>query len=270
MFKQRLITALLLAPLALLAIYYSNLFILVGVVMLLVVTSGFEWLQLIPVTHVGAKLGFLVCLLLATALIHLVFDYWLGLGLCLWLFISIALCSFPKSQAIWGYPAIVMMFALILLPLFSQSFITIYQQNQGKALIVYLILLVWGADVGGYIVGKTWGKHHFIPLVSPGKTVEGLLGGAILTLLVAIAGYVYFDQLTDGTLGHQPTYWLSFAMFVFIMALVGDLFISMLKRRVKLKDTGNLFPGHGGMLDRMDSFIAATPAFCFALYLTPV
>lgn len=266
MFRQRLITGLILAPLILLSIFYSNLVVFIGVTSVLLVACGTEWLQLIPFSHLRSKVAFLAGLLIAMTLIHLVFYYWLGLGLFIWFLILFALCTYPKSQFLWGTPLVVVIFSMVLLPLFSQSLINIYQMPDGKALIVYLLFLVWGADIGGYFAGKLWGQHKLISAVSPGKTIEGVIGGSILTTLVALLAYFYFQSNFGLFLSHKVLLWMAMAIFVFIMALIGDLFISMLKRRVHLKDTGNLIPGHGGILDRLDSLIAAAPAFYSALY----
>lgn len=266
MFKQRLITGLIMAPLILLSIFYSNLLVFITVATVLLIACSIEWLQLIPLTKLKSQLIFLVCLLITMTLVHFVFCYWLGLGLFVWLLILIALCTFPKSQLLWGAPITVIIFSIVLLPLFSQSLINIYQMPDGKALIVYLLFLVWGADIGGYFAGKLWGKHKLIPTVSPGKTIEGVIGGGILSAIVALLAYLYFQHNSEPMILHPIILWMTMAIAVFIMALIGDLFISMLKRRVHLKDTGHLIPGHGGILDRLDSLIAAAPAFYAALY----
>ena len=263
MFKQRLITALVLVPLVFLALYYSNLTCFTAVAVFVLIACGMEWLQLIPLTNGKSKLIFLLAMLVGMALIHLIFNIWLGLGFFIWLLISLAICTFPKTQQYWSCPYRVAAVAIVLLPLFAQSLINIYMQPNGKALIVFLLLLVWAADIGAYLAGKLCGQHKLIPNVSPGKTIEGLLGGAVLCLLVGVTGYLYFQPHPQSSL--VP--WLIMTGFVFVMALVGDLFISMLKRHVGIKDTGNIFPGHGGILDRLDSLIAAAPAFYFMYHV---
>jgi len=135
----------------------------------------------------------------------------------------------------------------------------LHQRSHGSDLIVYLLCLVWAADIGAYLAGKCWGRHKLIPRVSPGKTVEGMMGGFLLTMLVAFVAYWYF----------RPVYsflWFVIAAGIMLISLLGDLFISMLKRRRNLKDTGQIFPGHGGVLDRLDSLIAALPLFYLGLH----
>lgn len=258
MFRQRLLTTLLLVPLVLGAILYANFWVFASVIVVMIMACGLEWLQLIPVNHLPAKILMMALLIFAALLVHYVFGYWLLIGLGIWAFIILAIILYPKSQLIWGNALTVGTLCLVLLPLFGQSLISLYEMEGGRELIIYLLFLVWGADIGAYIAGKLWGKHKLIPQVSPGKTLEGFAGGFLLSMIVAVAGYCYFRP-------QAPLIWASVALTVFIISLAGDLFISMLKRRSKLKDTGHLLPGHGGVLDRLDSLIAAAPAFYFGL-----
>ena len=125
---------------------------------------------------------------------------------------------------------------------------------QGKDLIVYIFCLVWAADVGAYVTGRLWGKHKLIPQVSPGKSVEGALGGLASVLIISLLAYFYFKPT-------QVTLWFLLAGLISLISIVGDLFISILKRRCHVKDTGRIFPGHGGILDRFDSLIAVLPVY---------
>ncbi len=132
----------------------------------------------------------------------------------------------------------------------------------GGWLMLYLFTLVWVADIGAYFSGKAWGKRKLAPAISPGKTWEGVLGGVLLNLLWIAVAYYW-----SGGWG------LSFGLFMLaslaavIVSVPGDLGESILKREAGVKDSGNLLPGHGGILDRIDSVVAAAPVFVSAMYL---
>ena len=258
MFKQRLITAIVLVFLVLFAIYYANIWVLRGAVLLLILASAWEWTQLIPINWFVNKVIFTLVLLLVVALGHDGFHAWFLGGLVLWVGILLAILTFPVSQKFWGYRMIIGAACFFLLPLFAGSLVAIYEHVQGKSLIVYLLFIVWATDVGAYLAGKLLGGHKLIPRVSPGKTVEGALGGFLMAMIVAAIGYFYFRP-------HAIAIWFVVATATILISMVGDLFISMLKRRSNLKDTGRIFPGHGGVLDRLDSLIAAAPLFCYGL-----
>lgn len=258
MFRQRLITSLILIPLVLLILFYAPYSLWTGLIALLILACAWEWLQLIPLQQSSLKIIFLAGILAAMLLIPWVMNYWLITGLCIWVGIILAEAGFPASGRYWGYPGIVAVLALILLPLSFQSLVLLYQQPQGKPLFLYLLLVVWAADIGAYLAGKLCGKHKLIPQVSPGKSWEGVAGGLLLAFLVAFAGWGYFKPTATLT-------WFSLALSMIMISIAGDLFISMLKRRVGLKDTGTLIPGHGGFLDRLDSLIAVAPLFYFGI-----
>ncbi len=259
MFKQRLLTALLFAPILLLIIYCANRWIFASLFLLVLLGCVSEWLQLIPLKRRLLEFIFFILFLLMTELSHYGSRYWLGLGLFLWGLNLVAILKFPQSQSVWGYSWLVAAAGIFFLALFGHSIMKIYFLKQGQTLLIYLLFLVWAADSGAYVAGKKWGRHKLIPNVSPGKTVEGLIGGLLLLGIVSICGYFYFRP-------RDLDLWLLLALLTGVMATVGDLFVSMLKRRAKIKDTGHLIPGHGGLLDRLDSLIAASPLFYSGLY----
>lgn len=260
MFLHRLITSLILVPLVLVMIFYGHPWLLAGIILLVFLAASRECFQLIPLKKVTTQIGFFVILLGALWVCGYLFSYWLATGLFLWIFIILAILTFPGSQQYWGYPAVVASVCVILLPLFVQSIVHLYYLSDGKALLVYLLFLIWASDIGAYLSGKLIGKHKLIPQVSPGKSWEGVLGGVILAMLVAAVGALYFAP-------EAKLYWFFLAFCTVIISIFGDLFISILKRRCHLKDTGTLIPGHGGVLDRLDSLIAALPLFYFGLTL---
>jgi len=117
------------------------------------------------------------------------------------------------------------------------------------------LLWVWAADTGAYFAGRRFGKHKLAPSVSPGKTIEGLVGGMLLSLAVVVAVHQLAPIAIDATL----ILLLPVALVTVLASVLGDLFESMVKRFRGVKDSGNLLPGHGGMLDRVDSVTAALP-----------
>lgn len=257
MLKHRILTALVLVPLVLLGILYASPWFLGAIITLFVILAGWEWTQLIPLRTKIAKILFIVLLLFALACcarLSYVSQFWLMFGLGLWGVIVIAILTFPKSQSLWGHRLIVGGACCVLLPLFANTFAYVYMQAQGKGLIIYLLCFVWATDTGAYFAGKYWGDRKLIPAVSPGKTIAGAVGGFLLAMLVAAIAYRYFHP-------SSAIIWFVTNIVTAVISMFGDLFISMLKRRTHLKDTGRIFPGHGGILDRIDSLIAAFPFF---------
>lgn len=258
MFLQRLISALILVPLVLAGLWYGSIFGIGLVILVLLMLAGIECWQLIPTTRLITKALFLALLSAAVVACGQWYDMWLPAGLVLWGFIALGVLFFPQSQRFWGYDVVVAGVCLVTLPLFVQSLMHLVVLPQGKALLIYLLFLIWAADVGAYLAGKQWGTHKMIPEVSPGKSWEGLCGGLALSMVIATIGSYYLAH-------HLAWAWYGLALATVGISVFGDLFISVLKRRTHLKDTGALIPGHGGILDRIDSLIAAAPLFYFGL-----
>ena len=127
----------------------------------------------------------------------------------------------------------------------------------GPALLLYAVILIVAADTGAYFAGRTVGRLRLAPRVSPGKTWEGAIGGVCLALLIGLWGAAWFGVAAG------PMLVVSLAAASF--SIVGDLTESMLKRHARLKDSGSLFPGHGGLLDRIDSVTAGAPVLLLGL-----
>lgn len=143
---------------------------------------------------------------------------------------------------------------LVLVPLFI-ALIVLYRIGPEK--LLFSLLIVWAADAGAYFVGKRFGRVKLAPSISPGKTWEGVFGGLLVVAALAIVG----TRWTDASLAVL----LPFCLAVAALSIVGDLTVSMFKRTAGLKDSGSLFPGHGGVLDRIDSVAAAAPLFALGL-----
>jgi phosphatidate cytidylyltransferase len=132
---------------------------------------------------------------------------------------------------------------------------------QGEWLIFFLLLVTWASDTGAYYIGTLYGRHHLAPRISPKKTVEGLVGGLIGAIIVAyVARWWFLPELAGLDC-------LVLAILLTIAGLWGDLTESTLKRSAGMKDSGGILPGHGGMLDRLDSLLFAAPAFYYYLTL---
>jgi len=129
--------------------------------------------------------------------------------------------------------------------------------DHGAEHVLFLLVLVWAADVGAFFAGRHWGRHKLAPQVSPGKTWEGVAGGMVFGLLAAAAGAWWFSR--------PLVAFLILGAVVAAISVVGDLTESMFKRFAGLKDSGHVLPGHGGVLDRIDSITAAAPVFVLGL-----
>jgi phosphatidate cytidylyltransferase len=130
--------------------------------------------------------------------------------------------------------------------------------TRGPLLVLWLVLMVCAADIGAYFAGRAFGRRKLAPRVSPGKTVEGAIGGMLGVALMAAGGAVYFGLPIAAV--------TAFGMGVGIFSIIGDLTESMFKRAAALKDSGTLLPGHGGLLDRIDSVTAAAPLYALGLF----
>lgn len=163
-------------------------------------------------------------------------------------------------------PAHLLMRALIGIAVLVPSWIAITLMHAtpfiGGGLVLAFMLLVWGADSGAYVAGRTWGRDKLVSRVSPGKTWQGVWGALVAGALVSAGTAVWLDRLELAALAGLMVLGLA----TVLISIVGDLFESLVKRVAGVKDSGRLLPGHGGVLDRIDSLSAVLPlALCFLL-----
>lgn len=263
-FVQRTISALILGPLLLLAILFlegDGFSILLA---LLLLPAAWEWGRLSGQLRLWPHLGYVALLLvlfyvsrfLSVGWLLWVALFWWG-GALLWLW------RFPEKTG-WLFSTVACHLAgvVILIPAW-RSIELIHRQEQGVALLLVLLLLIWSADIGAYLVGRRFGERRLAPNVSPKKSIEGVAGGVAFSLLVATAAYHLMGWSTLGV----PLFLLSMAGVV-LFSIVGDLVESAYKRTAGIKDSGNLIPGHGGILDRVDSLTAAAPIFLYLLLIS--
>ncbi|MDD2559991.1 MAG: phosphatidate cytidylyltransferase [Bacteroidales bacterium] len=151
--------------------------------------------------------------------------------------------------------------SLAMVLLMRMAFLPSIQDNGNyhPVLLMSFFVLVWIADTSAYVIGSLFGKHKLFERISPKKTWEGFIGELIITIAAAVPAAHWFPEIFS--LGE----WMGFAAVIVVFGLLGDLFESLIKRTVQVKDSGNLIPGHGGLLDRMDTVLLAIPAL--SLYL---
>ncbi len=269
MLKYRLLTAFLLGPLILWAIYAmpENFFALFSLI--LVSFGAWEWSAFAGwVKPLQRKLFFIVNVFLFVAVLFLAnteLNIVIITASLLWWIICVPLLlSFPFQKNNFIHNRIVKTLVGIVLLLATLVSMVLIRNNPeyGSAFVLYLVLMIWFADSGAYFAGRALGKNKLIPNVSPGKTWEGVAGALIVTLVVALVAV----NLLNIPSSQSPAFVLITFVTV-IYSIVGDLSESMFKRMANIKDSGNLLPGHGGMLDRIDSLMSGLPVFIAGLWL---
>lgn len=182
-----------------------------------------------------------------------------AVGAAWWLGVLGLVIAHPRGAELWRRPAGRAAGLLALVPAWF-SLVHLHGGVDGPWWVLVLMFLIWGADTGAYFAGRLLGRHRLAPSVSPGKTWEGVIGGLAVALLAGSA----IAMAAGLTI---PSGFSVVAAVTVAASVVGDLGESLLKRAADRKDSGTLFPGHGGVLDRVDSLLAATPVFVLGLEL---
>jgi phosphatidate cytidylyltransferase len=181
-------------------------------------------------------------------------DFVLGLALAWWLVALGWILFAPRRAAPWS-AALAGVFALV--PAWLALMRLRLDLPNGAQWMLFALILVWVADMGAFFFGRRYGRVRLAPAVSPGKTWEGVLGGVVVATVVAVCGSLWFRV----PLG----FFLPLCITVVAFSIVGDLTESLLKRFAGIKDSGSVFPGHGGVMDRIDSVTGAAPVLLFGL-----
>lgn len=269
MLKQRLITAAVLIPLVVWAILALPSQIVLVLFTAVAGLAAWEWLSLINIKSTRSKLISLAFVLAAgTALGLLAAPTWvLSLSALVWLLATLLVMTFahralPASlSSLFQAPWFALLSMLVILSGFVISAFLLHSHwQQGPALLLYVMITVWLADTGGYFAGKRYGKTKLAKAISPNKTWEGVLGAQVLAVIWAL---IFFYLVGGQSL--SLVVWLILTAFIVMISVVGDLLESVFKRCFDKKDSGQLLPGHGGMLDRVDSLLAAVPIFVASL-----
>lgn len=275
MLRQRVVTAVIAIAMVLFALWLLPTVVLACLFAPLLLIGAWEWAAL---SRFGYPLRFL---------------YVVGIGACLygaWLLLwntptffavlVVSLCWWSVAAAgVVRYPAAVLRVAsertltwqsylqsafvgvLVLVPPFYVLLRLHGASTVGALWIFVLLAVVWAADTGAYFTGRAWGRSKLVPQISPGKTWEGAIGGVLASVCMGtlIARFGFHVR------GERLGAFMIMVAIVAVFSIVGDLTVSVCKRGAGVKDSGNLFPGHGGLLDRLDSLFAAAPLFVLGL-----
>ncbi len=277
MLWQRVITALLLLPVVLGAILFLPNDFFAAFMAVPVLLGGLEWVRMAPVNRnvfMALLAGLIAAVFVLDRLVPGVArPLWL-VAVLFWLWALLAVIRYPGARD-W-YKNRVLMHVIGLMLLVPTWYAVVELQaiefSIGNSSLYGLVLLagfvvVWSADIGAYFAGRAFGRRKLAVHVSPGKSVEGAVGGLLLALLLGgwVASALSFDA-------HNTRNWLALVFVTTLASILGDLFESMVKREAGVKDSGTLLPGHGGVLDRIDSVTCALPIFAlgyFALQILP-
>lgn len=257
MLRQRIITALALGALALIVIFLLPHTAFMGVLALLVVAGAWEWSVFPGFTGYPARLAYVAVVALGVAATWYLAAGGMRLDSLLyaavaWWVVALAWLLIVPSTVNAFSAAVAGMFVLV-----PAWWALVRLHAHGPAVMLFLLLLVVAADVGAYFAGRQFGRNKLAPRVSPGKTWEGVLGGLLGAALIALVGVAWF--------GVPAVPFVALCIVAVLASIVGDLTESLFKRHAGVKDSGTLLPGHGGVLDRVDSVTAAAPVFLLGL-----
>lgn len=264
---QRLITAALLIPLVVWGIFSASSPVFATILGAVMLIGAWEWRAFAGLT--GKPAGF-VCV--SSLLVLMLMVWWLNPwqsgellmilipGLMWWLLALHWVWRYP--QASWGGSRTLRLLAglLTLLPAWLALTVLHDHENLGPKYVLFMMVLIWSADSGAYFAGRRWGRRKLAPHVSPGKTIEGLWGALAVSSVWAGVGLWWLTP-------QLPILFLELCLVTVLFSVLGDLSESMFKRFAGIKDSGQILPGHGGVLDRIDSLTAAAPVFTAGLLL---
>lgn len=272
--QKRIITALILFSLGLAAYLYFEHNAVIFLSALIAVLSNLEFLQMVLDKRLSRELRIfkLLHIALASAGIFIFSSpeniiplYFVGLCIGSILFLSLLFCHFDKSTdnplEVHLKDAVMQTFGFVYIACFMSFVPAIHALPHGAPLLLLPLLIIWGGDIGAYYGGKFMGKHLLSPQLSPKKTWEGSVSAIFVSLVACVVMQKYF-LLEFSLVCLSLT-----AVLVSIAAQAGDLLESLIKRVAKVKDSGAIFPGHGGVFDRFDSLIAAAPLFYYLIAL---
>jgi phosphatidate cytidylyltransferase len=240
----------------------------------IVTVAAWEWANLSGYESPVARIGYAALIAVTIAATAYLMDSHtethriiLALGAAWWLLACVLVVQYPKQVSLWqAKPVRAILGLFVLIPMWV-GFMTLKSQPYSALIIVYVMLLIWGADTGAYFAGKTWGNKKLAPNVSPGKSWAGFWGGLATTGLIAIIFSLCGNQWLHPMMMEDFALLAVMTFITAIISVMGDLVESMMKRHRGIKDSSQLLPGHGGVLDRIDSMASAVPVFAFFMLL---
>jgi phosphatidate cytidylyltransferase len=266
MLKQRIITAALLIPLVVAVIFLSETVWFSLLFAVFVGIGAWEWAGLCKLSKRFQYCYSLVSVLLLAGL------YWANnsslynnvilSGVVYWLFAVILVFLYQNGRNLLPKSSLLLLVVglLLLIPMWTSLTVLKSFPDNGDTLIMFLMLLIWGADTAAYFAGKRWGKRRLASRVSPGKTWEGSIAGLIAGIVIASAYVIVSNQNLNLGLA-----FVGLSIVTVSISIIGDLMESMVKREADIKDSGSILPGHGGVMDRIDSLTAAAPVYVFGI-----
>ncbi len=257
---QRIKTAVVLVIIVGVAMFASRLPILfLPLLTVGVLIASHEWTKLMPKRRQPAQfIALTLIVTLVSVFIPATWAIWWVLSFGIWLMATKWVLVYPAQEKWYGRRLFFM--GVVILTASITAMYSLWQVSSWW--LMYVFLLVWCADSGAYFVGRKLGKRKLAPNVSPNKSVEGLIGGLITAGLVGVG--VGFGLKLDSM---ALIAFLGLSALTVLASVLGDLFESMLKRRAGIKDSGTILPGHGGVLDRIDSLLSATPVFALGVWI---
>lgn len=264
MLLHRVLTALVLLPLLIAVVFFAPTVALYALFSVAGAMAALEWAALMSwgqsrgrrLLFGGGMLAFLALLWVLPQ--RAVWMPWLmGLAALHWLAVLVMLRRYPAPLTALRASPWSALQGLLLIAATVTACAYLHAQPNGAMKLMFVLFLVFAADIGAFLAGRNLGRRKLAPAISPGKTLEGAIGGVLLCAVWALVAGVWIFSVH----GREAVWLIVLCVVIAVFSVVGDLLESAFKRLANVKDSGTLLPGHGGVLDRIDSLLAALPLF---------
>jgi phosphatidate cytidylyltransferase len=277
MLVQRVLTAIILIPFVVWGVLAAEHWLFASIVAAVMLLCAREWARLAGLKTPALQILYVfLCGLLIAALWFFAADtvshFLILIAAGIWLGMAFALFSW-RTKVLHKAPfqPFILVLGLLLLTAAWQALVSLHKlPDIGPKLTLGLLILIWIADSAAYFTGKAFGRRKLAPVLSPGKTLEGMAGALLAAALWGLLMFVLLFQASAYSTLHLMVVALLLSLLTAVVSVAGDLFESLVKRRADKKDSGHLLPGHGGIWDRIDSLIASAPVFVAGLYLSGI